>query len=349
MTTALSTAKPTLVCTRSIDGDEPYFAARQGGMTATDIRDWPQPAKRREILKEKVTGERDFRSVRAFRHGSARESYIIEWARAAHGVVPSSGLYAHPENPRHMCTPDGYLAGFSLEYDPGLDGVTVEVKTTTKDLAPGLLNDERVLTSYNPKSHFHKMKYMRQVQWQMYVMNANACLFIWEKYDHDRTDPETGNFIVTDPPEWCIIPRDQKMIDALVVEANDALDVIDAARTSGLPPVSDIPVEEAILLNDLFEAREKIATAEAAREKAWLALHDLYAELGEEFSEVRGFAQVTRSAGKPRKSKKFDRGLAASRAPKKLAEVEAFMARYTVEVQTPGKPSLSITDQRGKE
>lgn len=345
-TAELTTRHPVLVCTREVDGDEPYFAARQGGMTGTEIREWRSPAKRRAIITEKVTGEHDYRSNRAFAHGNFREPFISEWAAATHGVVHTTGLYAHPDNPRHLCTPDGHLAGFTLEYEPGENGVTVEVKTTTKDLTPGALNADRVVVEFDPKSHFAKMKYLRQVMWQMYVMNAARCLFIWEPYTTERTDPETGHFTVTGPPEWVIIERDQQMIDELVEEANAGLELIDSARATGLPPVSDIPIDEAILLNDLFDAREAIAIAEAKRVRAWDALNALYESRGE-FSEDRGFASVTRTEGKPGTKKVVDHEAMKRRAPSLVARYEALLARNTrVEPTEPGKARLSITDKR---
>lgn len=345
-TAVLSTAYPILVCTREDDGDERYFAARQGGITGTEIREWQSPAKRRAIITEKVTGDHDYSSNRAFRHGNFREPYISEWAAATHGVVHATGLYAHPENPRHLCTPDGYLAGFSMAYEPGVEGVTVEVKTTTKDLTPGPLDAGRILIELDPKSHFNKMKYMRQVQWQMYVMNAARCLFIWEPYTTEHTDPETGHYLVTGPPEWCVIERDQEMIDRLVAEANDGLEMIDTARLTGMPPVADIPIEEAILLNDLFDAREKIAIAEAQRVKAWDALTALYEGRGE-FSEDRGFASVSRTVPKAGSKKVVDEEAMRKRAPSLVARYEALRQRYTrTEPTEPGKPRLSITDKR---
>lgn len=349
MTTALTTRPPVLVADRDRDGDERYFASRQGGITGTEIRDWRVPSKRRAILKEKVTGDHDGRRVRVFDHGNAREPFISEWAAATHGVVSTKALYAHPENPRHLCTPDGHLVGFmGAGYEPGPIGTVVEVKTTTVSLVPGPIDRARVLIEEDPRSHFRKMKYMRQVQWEMYVMNANQCLFIWEPFEN-RTDPETGGLVVTGPPEWVIIPRDQEYIDMLVREADEALAVIDQARAAnvaGLPPVSDIPVEEALLLNDLRQAREAAALAEASRVKAWDALSAYYGsdDFEEEFSEDRGFATVSRSIPQGRASKKFDRDLAAERAPKRLAEHDAFIQRYTVEVPgEPGKPRLTIT------
>ena len=349
MTTTLTTLHPVLIADRDRDGDEHYFASRQGGITGTDIRDWRVPSKRRAILKEKVTGDHDGRRVRVFDHGNAREPFISEWAAMTHGAVNTHALYAHPENPRHLCTPDGHLVGFTGSgYDPGENGTVVEVKTTTVSLLPGPLTPERVLIQEDQRSHFRKMKYMRQVQWEMYVMNAARCLFIWEPFENKR-DPETGNLVVTGPPEWVIIERDQAYIDMLVREADEALEVIDQARAAniaGLPPVSDIPVEEAMLLNDLRQARESAALAEAARVKAWDALVEYYGgeDFEEEFAEDRGFASVSRSIPQGRPTRKFDREEAAKRAPKRLAEHDAFVERYTREFAgEPGKPRLTIT------
>lgn len=349
MPTALTTAQPTLVCVREKDGDEAYFRARQGGITATEIRDWQQPAKRRAIITEKATGEHETRKVRAFDHGNYREPFITEWAAATHGVVHSTGLYAHPDNPRYLATADGHLAGFTLTYEPGENGVTVEVKTTTKDLTPGVLDENRVVVKFDPKSHFAKTKYLRQIMWQMFVMNASRCLFIWEPYTTEQRDPESGNYLVTGPPEWCFIERDQEMIDALVAEADAALELIDSARATGLPPVSDIPIDEAILLNDLFDAREQLAVAEAKRVRAWDALNALYESKGE-FSEDRGFASVTRTPGKPGTKKVVDEEAMRKKAPSLVARYEALRARHTrTEPTEPGKARLSITDRRGKE
>ena len=340
----LTDAAPRLVATRATDGDETYFAARRGGITATEVRDWVVPSKRRAILTQKVTGEYDTGRNRYFAHGAFREPFIAEWAAATHGVVPSSVLYAHPDNPRHLCTPDGYLAGFTLGYEPGADAVTVEVKTSTKNLLPGRLDDDRVLVEVDESSHFARMLYMRQVQWQMYVMNAAKCLFIWEPFTA-KVDPESGYFTVTGPPEWCFIPRDQGMIDALVVEADAALALIDSSRASGMPPVSDVPVDEAILLEDLFAAREAVAVAEAQRDRAWAALSALYEPRGV-FSESRGFATVTRSEGKPGTRTVVDEDAMRRRAPALVARYEALRARFTTVVDTVGRPRLTITDNR---
>ncbi|QBI98133.1 exonuclease [Microbacterium phage Fireman] len=346
-TTELTTRQPVLVVTREVDGDDAYFRARQGGITATELRDWKQPAKRRAILTEKATGEHETRKVRAFDHGNYREPFIAEWAAATHGVVHSTGLYAHPDNPRYLATADGHLAGFTLTYEPGPNGVTVEIKTTTKDLTPGRLDANRVVVEFDPKSHFAKTKYLRQIMWQMFVMNAARCLFIWEPYTTEQRDPESGNYVVTGPPEWVIIERDQAMIDELVAEADAALELIDSARATGLPPVSDIPVDEAILLNDLFDAREALAIAEAKRVKAWEALGALYEERGEEFSEERGFAQVSYSPGKPGTKKVVDTEAMKKRAPSLVARYEALVKRHTrVEPTEPGKPRMTITDKR---
>jgi len=334
-----------------------WYAARRGGITGTEVRDWPEPSKARKITNGKVTGEDDMRDNRHFAHGRAREPFIQEWAVSTFGVIPEDRLHAAPDNPRHLATPDGYLAAFSSEsYQAGPNGVIVEIKTSSKDMTPGELDADRYLVAINPQSHFAKMKYIRQIMWEMRVMNAAECLFIWEPFDNTRTDPENGLFVVTGPPQYCFIRRDDALIAKLIEEADAALEVIDRARAAsagGLPPVNDLPTDEAMLLVDLFAARAAVSAAEAARDKAWTALTDFYESQanGQDFAEDKGMAQVTRSTPVSKPGKKFDRDLAAKRAPKALAQHDAFIERYTVATPggIPGKARYTITDRRGKD
>ncbi|UVK63228.1 exonuclease [Microbacterium phage Phorgeous] len=335
-----------------------WYERRRGGITGTEIRDWPEPAKRRKITTSKVTGDDDMIDNRHFRHGRLREPHIAEWAVATFGVVPENRLHAHPANPRHLATPDGYLAAFSAEaYQPGPNAIIVEIKTTSKDLAPGEIDaTSHYLLSINPHGHFAKMRYIRQIMWEMHVMNAAECMFIWEPFDNTRIDPDSGTFVVTGPPQYCFIRRDDAMIAALIEEADAALAHIDSARAAshgGLPPVSDIPTDEAMLLADLFAAREAVSVAEAARDKAWAALTEHYDRErgGADFTDDRGgMAQVTRSTPVSKPGKKFDRDLAAAKAPKALEAHDKFIERYTVATPggVPGKPKYTITDRRGK-
>lgn len=332
-----------------------WYENRRGGITGTEIRDWPEPAKARKITTAKVTGDDDMRDNRHFAHGRAREPFIQEWAVSTFGVIPEDRLHAAPDNPRHLATPDGWLAAFSAEsYQPGPNAIIVEIKTSSKDMTPGTLDADRYLVAIDPTSHFHKMKYIRQIMWEMRVMNAAECLFIWEPFDNTRTDPETGLFVVTGPPQYCFIRRDDALIAQLIDEADAALEAIDRARAAsagGLPPVNDLPTDEAMLLADLFAARSAVAIAEAQRDKAWAALTERYeSEHDGDFSEDKGMAQVSRSTPVSKPGKKFDRELAAAKAPKALAAHDAFIERYTVVVPggVPGKPKYTITDRRGK-
>src|SRR6476659_1780109 len=99
MTTAtLSTAAPNLVAIRETD-EEGWREARRTGITATEIRDWVAASDRRAIIDEKVSGVSDLSTNRYYEHGKHREPAIAAWMEAAHGVVPTRGLYAHPDNP----------------------------------------------------------------------------------------------------------------------------------------------------------------------------------------------------------------------------------------------------------
>ncbi|UDL16241.1 exonuclease [Microbacterium phage Kozie] len=281
-----------------------WWDFRLGGLTATDIRDWPQGSKRRRILQEKVTGDSgDEPNVFAWRHGSLREAEIAAWAQANYGITPTGATYASGVNPRWIASPDGVMIDpFTGRYEPGTeDSIVLEIKTAVDDLTPGEIDAARVLTALNNKSMFVKRGYYRQVQWQMLVMNATRTLFVWERHD-GKVDPETTTYSPIAPPEAVWIMRDQAFIDALAAEAEEALAEIDAARLAysldGLPPASpDLPSEHAILVADYFKGLdgEKIGTA--AKKKAWDALTGIY--LAEDAPDVAidaGFAKITVSS-----------------------------------------------------
>jgi hypothetical protein len=346
--TALTTHQPRLIADSRVDRAG-WLDARRGGITATDVRDWR--SKRRAIITNKVSGESEFSGSRYFDHGTYREPHIAEWAQATYGVVSTGGLYAHPDNPRHLASPDGYLAGYSLEYEPGDEAVTVEVKTSSKDLTPGPVDVAGFLTSVTPGSHFDKSGYMRQIQWQMYVMNAARCLFIWEPFEA-IADPETGHFTVTGPPQVVLIPRDQAMIDTLVRDADEALAVIDAARAGltldGLPPASDLPSEHAALVAEYLQALEQEKVAAAAKAKAFAALKAAYLTPDAEDTSIdAGFARVTVSTSAPREVPVFLESAARESAPAYWREHDKRVAKWTTTDLIPGKQSLTVTAIKG--
>lgn len=313
-----------------------WLDQRAGGFTATDARDWGVASKRREIISSKVTGEsEDLTHIPAVNHGNRREPVIAAWIEQKFGIAPCDYVYSHSENPRHLASPDG------VSLDP-FDGSLLvgdataalsEIKTSKHDLTPGRLDGNRILLEIDPNSKFASSGYYIQMQWQMYVMNATRCLFVYEQHTGE-VDPETGTFTPAGPPEYAWIMRDQDLINVLVDRvAPKALEEIDAARAAAtvgeLPPASELPSEHAMLVAELLKARDAEAIAKAAKDKAWKRLQEIYlAEGAEDVSINAGFAKLTVSTSS-RFVDEVDMERARKRAPQLVERYEALLKRYT--------------------
>lgn len=341
-----------------------WLDQRRGGITATEIRDWGDAKKRRAIVQGKVTGidddlwdvpvpGREYTLGDFAQHGNERETVIADWVKAKYGIEPCAYVYSHGENLRHLASPDGIsLDPFTGELLVGVpEARLAEIKTSVKNLIEGMVIVDGIMERYDPASPFGRKGYYVQMQWQMYVMNATATLFVAEQHDGKR-DPETGKFTPLGPPEAVWVLRDQALIDVLVNEvAAKALAEIDAARIAfaadGLPPASDLPAEHAALVADLLRARDREAIAKAAREKAWAALQEFY--MGEGRPDVSidaGFARLTVSTSS-RPVSKFDEEAARKKAPAHWAKHDEMVKKYTrLEVVT--KQTLTITAKKGK-
>lgn len=341
-----------------------WLDQRRGGVTATDIRDAGIPAKRRAIILEKVTGEQGREGSRVVNngkgltldfyaeHGNRREPIIAEWIEKKFGISPCQDVYSRGDEPRHMASPDGVtLDPFTLALVVGEPRAKLaEIKTTTKDLTPGMLDDDRVLVKMDGSGEFARKGYYVQMQWQMYVMNAAMTLFVWEEHD-GNVDPETGTFTPIGVPQYAWIPRDEPLIEILVNGvAPKLLEEIDAARmmstTNELPPVADMPTEHVALVADVLKARDAEAVARAAKEKAWKRLQELYVGDDKEDMQVEipGLGKFTVStSSKP--VQKFDAEAARRRAPQIVAKYEALVKRYT-KPEIKSTQTLTITPER---
>lgn len=329
---------------------------RRPGITATMIRDWGTASKRRKIIEEKVTGQFEDLSDNAYvNHGNIREPVIAEWVRGRFGIEPCDSVFAHPENSRHLASPDGVsLDPFTRELVVGdIGAVLAEIKTSKHDLTPGVIDDARVLVEIAQGSPFDRANYYTQMQWQMYVMNAAMTLFVYEMHD-GQVDPETGTFTPVGPPEYVWVPRDQELIDVLVNDlAPRALAEIDRALSIGadqLPPASEFPAEDAILVADLLAARDAEAAAVAKKGQAWDALTNKYVrDEVADFSVDIGIAKVTLSTStapdKTVTEQVFDEEAWAKRAPKQYAAYLAAREKFTKPVKkvVPGKTSRRLT------
>lgn len=337
---------------------------RAPGITATQIRDWGTASKRRKIIDEKISGEfEDLSHLPYVDHGNRREPIISEWVRGRFGITPTGATYAHPDNPRFLASPDGVtLHPFTGDLVFGTpDAAVLEIKTSKHDLTPGALDSSRTLIEVAAGSDFDRSNYYMQMQWQMFVMNAVKTLFVYEQHD-DIVDPETGTFTPVGPPEYAWIMRDQALIDILVEKvAPKALAEIDAARValkpSDLPPASTFPAEDAVLAQEVLQARDAESVAKSSKERAWKALQEKYVtgDATDDMSVDLGFATFTVSTSTPAPKTGTrlvtDEEAMRRRAPKMVAQYEALRARYTKEVPftEEGEPTQRMTITAKKE
>lgn len=331
---------------------QPWLDFRRRGLTGTEIRDWGNGARRRDILVGKVTGEfEDLSHIPQVNHGNVREPVIADWIHQRFGLTPCQASYAHGDNLRHIASPDAIsLDPFSGHLIVGSeDAIVGEIKTSVHDLTPGLIDAAGVLTKVDYDSKFFKTNYYTQIQWQMYVMNATRCLFVWEQHD-GRIDPETGTYTPVGPPKHAWIMRDQPLIERLVNEvAPRALEEIDAAivgvSPSGLPPASELSAEQAIIIADLLAARDAEAIAKAKKEKAWAQLVASYLGDGKpDLTIDADFAKlsVTTSTKTVRST---DEDAMRARAPKVVERYEALRERFTTE-RVEANQKLTVTAKK---
>ena len=159
---------------KNID-EELWLAERRKGVTATEIAKLAkgQPAARRDVLAEKISGDRSFFGNKYTDWGLERELALATILETEHGFEASDILFHAETNPRHLATPDAILLGEEV--------AVAEIKTSKFDLDPA-------------GPHFARTTYMDQMQWQMYVAGENCveCLFIWEQHDDVWVEDEFG-------------------------------------------------------------------------------------------------------------------------------------------------------------
>lgn len=194
--------------------EELWLEERRKGVTATEIAKLAkgQPAARRDVLAEKVSGERTFFGNKYTDWGLERELELSSVLECDFGFEASDILFHAPANSRHLATPDAVLL---------VDEFTkiAEIKTSKNDLHP-------------EGKFFAKSTYMDQMQWQMYVAGpeCDECLFVWEQHDDFWVEDEFGVLRPTpleSQNEW--IPRDDARIAELIVLADEFLVELDEA------------------------------------------------------------------------------------------------------------------------
>ena len=263
------------VTTIKTESREQWLDARRRYVTATEVA---QLARRGQDywdeLREIKAGDRtapDISGLPAIRHGREREALIAPYVQALEqGMVPNDDLYVR--NGRYAATPD--LVG---------DGIVGEIKT---------IKDTR-LAKLQAAKGWPTGQYYDQVQWQLFVTGAIACIFAWEPYE----DWDGELVPREDMREHITIHRDEERIKALQEVADAFLD------GRGV----DIPTEVQVLLSQLRDVRkekENIAQPIIDREKALL---DEIKQLagGKAASWDSGDIRVTVSA--PGESRRFDK------------------------------------------
>ena len=254
---------------------EQWLDARRKYVTATEVAQLVRRGQDYwDELREIKAGTRtapDISNLPAVRHGRERAAVIVPYVQSLEeGMVPNSDLYVR--NQRYAATPD--LVG---------DGIVGEIKT---------IKDTR-LAKLQAAKGWPTGQYYDQVQWQIFVTGAIACVFAWEPYE------DWGGELVPreDMREHITIHRDEERIKALQEIADAFLD------GRGV----DIPTEVQVLLSQLRDVRkekEHIAQPIIDREKALL---DEIKQLagGKAASWDSGDIRVTVSA--PGESKRFDK------------------------------------------
>ena len=252
-----------------------WLEARRKYVTATEVAQLVRRGQDYwDELREIKAGQRtapDISGLPAIRHGREREALIAPYVQSLEeGMVPNEDLYVR--NDRYAATPD--LVG---------DGIVGEIKT---------IKDKR-LAKLQAAKGWPTGQYYDQVQWQLFVTGAIACVFAWEPYE------DWGGELVPreDMREHITIHRDEERIKALQEVADAFLD------GRGV----DIPTEVQVLLSQLRDVRkekEHVAQPILDREKGLL---DEIKQLagGKAATWDSGDIRVTVSA--PGETKRFDK------------------------------------------
>lgn len=171
---------------------EAWLQARRSGVTATAVAEAATPSGFETVAAERRNPV-DVIPNEYMIFGTEAEPSIMAYAHQEHGILPTDWLIHAETNRQHMATPDG----LNLDHT-----VIAECKTTGKDWDT------------------IPIKYRRQVQWQLYVTDADWCLFLWQL----RVPDSHGWFYMPWlEPKHKRIERDPTMISELVGTADRLL------------------------------------------------------------------------------------------------------------------------------
>lgn len=170
----------------ALHGTPEWFKARQNGVSATAVANACTAAGfQEEVAKAVWPEDNQIADNEYMKFGRDWEDWIVANLPAEYGFTGNQWLYRSVEEKWHLATPDGIDK-------TGL--VIAEVKTTGKD--------------WNTVP----ARYMRQIQWQIYVMDAEACVLGWLL----RGMGNYGEFVpLWYQPKTLLIERDEVMIAEL--------------------------------------------------------------------------------------------------------------------------------------
>jgi len=173
------------------DDRDAWLEARNKGVTASNAASLATPNSIESILKSKFYT--DFVGNAATEWGIEREPLLLEWA----GFSQNKYLLHAEDNKRFMATPDGIK-----ETKTGVE--LCQVKTSSKPLG-------KIPATY-----------WRQMQWEMYVADANRNLLVWEHHE---------NFVPVDlQPVSVWVDRDEDAINQIKQLATALLGQLDEAN-----------------------------------------------------------------------------------------------------------------------
>jgi hypothetical protein len=175
----------------SSEDKDAWLIARNSGVTASNAAKLVSEQSLDSILKSKFYD--GFTGNAATDWGLEREPFLLEWAN----FPQNKFLFRSIENERFMATPDG----IRVDAEGKLE--LCQVKTTGKPM---------------PKIPAH---YYRQIQWEMFVMDAVRCYFVVEVHE---------DFVpISLEPQLEIFERDEEVIASLKTLAHALLVRLDEA------------------------------------------------------------------------------------------------------------------------
>lgn len=160
-----------------------WLVERARGVTATQVAKAATPAGFEAAIAAMTEPETIVPNA-MMQHGIDREAHIAHVVKENYGVMPNDWLLCHEVERWQLATPDG----LSLDHE-----LIAEYKTSGKPL-------DKI-----------PMHYMRQVQWQLHVSGAAACIFAYEL----RHETPYG-FVPGFDVKTQIVERNNKMIAELV-------------------------------------------------------------------------------------------------------------------------------------